>query len=111
MSLITPGDMDRIIAQRIRRHRHERGLSARRLTELAQQLGATQLSQHSLVNIERWNQASTTSGRRVHVGELVIFAAALEVPIAALAPFLVPCTACGGKPPEGFTCRACGTAA
>lgn len=109
MSLMTPAEMDHVIAAAIRKHRRARGLSVRQLADECERLGAPQLTVSSLGNIERGQDPDAKrSPRRVGVAELAVLAAALHVAPIALAPFLTLCLTCQGTPPNGFACRTCG---
>jgi transcriptional regulator with XRE-family HTH domain len=70
--------MTRVIAAQVRRYRKERGLSAQRLADLCAQLGM-EISRSTISDLE--------NGRRdsMSVAELLVLAAALEVPPVELA--------------------------
>lgn len=43
--------------------------------------------------------------------EVAALAVLFGVPVGDLFDSALPCRACGGQPPSGFICKACGTAA
>jgi transcriptional regulator with XRE-family HTH domain len=75
-----------VLAQRVRFYRKHRGWSVKTLAEECARLGAPQLTEPSLVNIERGqNEGAVRKGRDVTVEELVILGYALAVPPLLLA--------------------------
>jgi transcriptional regulator with XRE-family HTH domain len=70
-----------VVAERIRRYRRERGMSVRQLADECERLGAPQLTQASLANIERGQSEDAKRKRRdVTVEELLVLGYALAVP-------------------------------
>jgi transcriptional regulator with XRE-family HTH domain len=96
------GDITARVAGRIRRLRKSRGIIGEQMVRDLETYGV-KWARSTLVNLE--------TGRRdaLSVDELVAFAAALGVePVDLLSP-QSDCAKCGGSPPPGFTCNACGT--
>ena len=82
--------------RRLRSERESRGLTLRQLAADARVNATTVLR--------------AEQGRDVALSIAVALAAALGLPLAALLAEL-ECARCGGVPPSGFVCLACGRAA
>lgn len=107
--LLDPATISETVAMRIRHYRKTRGLSIRELAvkcaEFAPDGG---LTQGSLTNIERFDPNGLRPRREVNVGDLIILATVLDVPILDFLVEAPICRNCQGNPPDGFECRACG---
>jgi hypothetical protein len=94
-----------IISRNVRRLRRARGWTQ---TEAAHRFSEITGQPQSNASWSAGEQVGKSRQRQWSANDIASLAVLFDVPVGDLFEPQPPCRSCGGEPPSGFTCNACG---